>query len=38
LDQMAGSSPRLSGSFSLHKHHGIDSTGSGSGDSESEHE
>jgi hypothetical protein len=35
---MAGLEPRLSGSFSLHKRHGIDSTGAGSGDSESEHE
>jgi hypothetical protein len=35
---MAGLDPRLSGSFSLYKDHGIDSIGSGSGDSESKHE
>jgi hypothetical protein len=35
---MGGLGPRLSGLISLHKRHGLDATGSGSGDSVSEHE
>src|SRR5262245_16934696 len=38
LDQMARSSPRVSGSISLYKPHGIDSTEPRSCDSESRHQ